>query len=213
MATLGPEHGHVFRITHVGNIPWILDHGLHCRSSVDLDPNFVSIGMPDLIEKRKSWPVMIGPGGSLSDYVPFYFTPWSIMLYKIVTGHDGVRRQSRHDIAILVSTLRKLEESGTRTIFTNGHALMKESGYFDNPAELGRIDWDILNRRDFEKDPEDPGKLSRYQAEALAHRLVPVDALSGIACYDDNGRQRIEAQLRARGLSISVLALPDWFFP
>jgi ssDNA thymidine ADP-ribosyltransferase, DarT len=57
MATLGPEAAHIFRITHVRNVPWILDHGLHCQTSKLDDPNFVPIGMQDLIDKRSGHPV------------------------------------------------------------------------------------------------------------------------------------------------------------
>ena len=45
MAKLGPEHAHIFRITHIDNVPWILKHGLHCQSSGTKDPNFVPIGL------------------------------------------------------------------------------------------------------------------------------------------------------------------------
>ena len=49
---LTPKANRIFRITHIRNVPWILEHGLHCRSSPTSDPNFVSIGSPDLIAKR-----------------------------------------------------------------------------------------------------------------------------------------------------------------
>src|ERR1700685_3183047 len=42
------------------------------------DSNFVNIGMTDLIDKRIPWVVPRKPGGALSDYVPFYFTPRSM---------------------------------------------------------------------------------------------------------------------------------------
>jgi len=30
---LNPERALIFRIVHVANVPWILDHGLHCKNS------------------------------------------------------------------------------------------------------------------------------------------------------------------------------------
>jgi hypothetical protein len=41
---LNPDKALIFRITHLDNVPWILDNGLHCRSSEVLDPDFVNIG-------------------------------------------------------------------------------------------------------------------------------------------------------------------------
>lgn len=101
MAELGPEAARIFRITHVSNLPWIFDHGLHCKNSVIQDPNFIPIGMAELIEKRSGRSVSIGPGGTLSDYVPFYFTPRSIMMYHIKTGYNNVIQRPNSEMVFL----------------------------------------------------------------------------------------------------------------
>jgi hypothetical protein len=212
MAPLGPESAQIFRITHVNNIPWILDNGLHCQSSGKRDPGFIGIGMAELIGKRAGHPVHIGPGGRLSDYVPFYFTPWSIMMYNIKTGFGGVIQRPRTEIAILVSSLPRLQELGVPFVFTNGHAYAIGTDYYESMDDLGQIDWALLRARDFRRDPDDPGKLNRYQAEALAHGRVPVEALQGIACYDDAGVGGVRAELASRGLAIPVKTMPGWYF-
>ena len=66
MPKLSPEAAHIFRITHVRNVPWIFRHGVHCKNSELTDPNFVPIGMPELIQKRAIHPVPITPGGPLA---------------------------------------------------------------------------------------------------------------------------------------------------
>ena len=53
----------------------------------------------------------------------------------------------------------------------------------------------MLQRRDFRRDPDNPIKFERYQAEALVHRHRPVDGLKGVVCYTDDMKQRIERQL------------------
>ena len=212
MATLGPEAAHIFRICHANNLPWILDHGLHCKNSDVQDPNFVSIGMADLIRKRDAHSVPTGPGGTLSDYVPFYFTPWSIMMLNIKTGHNDVSQRENADIVILVTSLHKLRASGVRYLFTNGHAFLRETDYFEDLADLVKVDWDLLRRKDFKRDPEDPGKLGRYQAEAIIHRHMPVDALSGIACYDSRAQERVDREVQTRGLTLKVRAMSSWYF-
>lgn len=212
MATLGSDVAHIFRITHVNNLPWILNHGLHCKNSEVKDPGFVSIGMADLIRKRTEHTVPTGLGGTLSDYIPFYFTPWSIMMYNIKTGHKEVAQQRNGEIVILVSSLHKLHAMGVTFAFTNGHAFLRETDYFDELADLEQVDWELLRRKDFKRDPEDPGKLGRYQAEAIVHRHMPVDALSGIACYDSRAQERVERDVQTRGLTIKVKAIPDWYF-
>jgi len=209
---LGPESARIFRITHIDNVSWILDHGLRCKTSLVQDPNFVSIGMKDLILKRISRQVPIGPGGTLADYVPFYFTPFSIMMYNIKTGYNDVTQRRNGEIAILVSSLYKLQEGGTRYVYTNGHAFLQETEYYDDLGNLNQIDWELLRKRNFKKDPEDPGKGARYQAEALVHLLVPVGALLGIACHDEIAHKRIEAEVQSRDLSIPIRIMPQWYF-
>lgn len=110
MPTLGPESAHIFRITHIDNVRWMLRHGMRCRSSSTQDPNFKRIGNPELIEKRRTHIVSVAPGGLLCDYVPFYFTPWSIMLYNIKTGYNGVPHVPNREIVIMVSSLHKLSQ-------------------------------------------------------------------------------------------------------
>ena len=109
---LNPEKALIFRITHRDNIEWILGNGLHCRDSEIVDPNFVNIGNAELIDKRSSRRIDIPPGDS-SDYVPFYFTPFSPMLLNISTGYNGITQRANEEIVIIVSSLRELDASGS----------------------------------------------------------------------------------------------------
>lgn len=211
-AALSPEKARIFRITHVNNVPWILEHGMCCRSSSMMDSNFVEIGSVDLITKRKSREIPIEPGGTLSDYVPFYFTPWSIMMYNIVMGYGGVERRDKEEIVIFVSSLPRLQSLGVPYLFTNGHAYNAYADYFSSLDDLDKIDWDLLNARDFRHDPEDPGKKDRYQAEALAHREAPVEAFIGIGCFNGNVKARIDKWLDERGKKLDVKVTPKWYF-
>ena len=83
---LNPERARIFRVTHAANLRWVLTNGLHCANSKVRDPAFVPIGNPDLIDKRTHRQLPAPHKGALSDYVPFYFTPWSPMMLNIKTG-------------------------------------------------------------------------------------------------------------------------------
>ncbi|MGL4420542.1 MAG: DarT ssDNA thymidine ADP-ribosyltransferase family protein [Gemmataceae bacterium] len=67
MPQLNAESAYIYRITHVKNVAWMLQHGIHCRSSPIQDPDFLSIGNPELIQKRSTRTVPSAPGGSFSD--------------------------------------------------------------------------------------------------------------------------------------------------
>lgn len=212
MSALNPEKALIFRITHIANVPWILDHGLHCRNSPEFDPNFHNIGNPDLIGRRHHRSVPIPPGGTLSDYVPFYFTPFSIMLFNIKTGCGGVPQLPNDEVIILVSSLRRVEELGIQFVFTNQHAYPVAAEYFSTLTDLGRVDWPLLQARDFKNDPEDPGKKERYQAEALIHRHLPVSGLLGLGCHSRTVEAGLQYELQRRSLTTKLVVQPNWYF-
>jgi hypothetical protein len=197
---LSPQQALIFRITHRDNIPWLLENGLHCRNSNRLDPNFVSIGNPSLINDRHHVGVPIPPRGTLSDYIPFYFTPLSVMLLNIKTGYRGIQQRRNDEIAILVCSLPKLDQVGISFVFTDRHARLAAAEFFGDVADLDRIDWEILQDRDFSRDNNDLGKMERYQAETLVHRHLSIDSLLAIACYNNHERDRVDALVKRAGL-------------
>jgi hypothetical protein len=210
---LNPEKALIFRIVHVDNVPWILDHdGLHCRNWPEQNPDYINIGNPELIDKRSRHRVPIPPGGTLSDFVPFYFTPFSIMMFNIKTGYGGIPRRENHDIVIFVSSIHHLRSLGVPFVFTNQHAYAVATEFFTEVERLDQIDWALLRSRNFKTDDMDPGKQLRYQAEALVHRHAPLAALQGIGCSDEAVRDRMTGWLSERGLKIPVKTTPSWYF-
>lgn len=210
--SLNPAKALIFRITHRNNLPWLLENGLYCRSAPEQDPRFITIGKQELIDKRATRKVPVPPGGFLSDYIPFYFTPSSMMLYNIVTGH-GVTQQSREDIVVLVSSLPHLQQLGFPFLFTDRHAYLTNAEFSSRLEDLAEfIPWELLQAKDFGRDPEKPEKTDRYQAEALIHHHLPASALLGIGAYTDEVRAAIETQTVAHGLPLKVVTRPNWFF-
>jgi len=210
--SLNPDKALIWRILHRANLPWVLAHGLHCGNSEVRSAEWISIGNAELIQKRAAHRVPMQPGGVLNDYVPFYFTPFSVMLRNIHTGWNGIKQVPNADVVILVSSLYRVGELGLPFLFTDSHAYSGLARYFDDLSQLDQIDWPLLQHRDFKRDPEDPGKLERYQAEALVHRHLPLSALLGMVCYTDAVRVDIERTMRNQGLDLPVHTRPGWYF-
>lgn len=209
---LTAEKAFIFRITHRDNIPWIVQHGLHCRNSGVVDPNFVAIGNPGLIDKRRTQIVPCPPGGPLSDYVPFYFTPHSIMALQIKTGHNGIRRRENDEIAIIVSSLYKLRDDGVPFLFTDRHASLRAAAYHSDLSALDTLDWDIWRRRDFAGDPEYLDKKDHYQAEALVHKRLPIKSILGLVCHSEDVTSAMRQRLGEAAESIKIATKPSWYF-
>ena len=210
--SLNPQKALIWRIVHRDNLPWILANGLFAGNHPHKAAHWVSIGNGELIEKRSRHPVPIHPGGMLNDYVPFYFTPFSPMLLNIHTGRAGVPRHANEEIVILVSSIHTLHEQQVPVIFTDGHAYYQWTTYFSDPTDLHQIDWLLLQARDFSRDPDDPGKFERYQAEALVHQHCPASSLLGLVCYNNRMKVQLEQQLRQAGVKLPVEVRPGWYF-
>jgi hypothetical protein len=207
------EKSLIFRITHIDNVSWILENGLHCNTSSVRDPAFKAIGNPKLIGRRHVKKVPVDPGGRLDDYVPFYFTPHSIMLYNIKTGHDGLKQFPMSEIAILVSSLHRVAKDGLRFLFTDRHALTMHARFSGDLEKLDWIDWKLIASRDFsKKSASDVERCARYQAEALIHRQMPVNSILGIVVYGKAQATRIAGEMERLSLSLKLVTKPDWFF-
>jgi len=135
------------------------------------------------------------------------------MLRNIHTGWGGVKKRSSDEIIILVSSLHHVQSLGLSFLFTDYHAYIQYSEFYSDLSDLNKIDWTLLQNRDFKRDPNDPTKLDRYQAEALIHRSMPVTGLIGIVCYTEAVKQRIEQEIKARHLTLPVHARPNWYVP
>lgn len=99
-----------------------------------------------------------------------------------------------------------------RFVFSDRHAYLAAAQFYDDPARLDQIDWDILQRRDFQRDPNNPAKVERYQAELLAGGHVPVQALLGIVCHSELAQDAINLDMQATGVVFKNVIEPRWYF-
>lgn len=210
--SINSEKANIFRIVHRNNIPWILSNGLRCGNSRILCSDWIHIGNPELTEKRARHPVPVGPGGCLNDYVPFYFTPFSPMMKNIHSGRGGVKKRPNDEIVILVANLRRMAQEGWDFVFTDCHAFYEWANFYTDLADLDKIDWEILKARDFKRDPDNPVKFERYQAEALIYKCCPVSALQGMICYNEDVKNQLEHWLASADIKMKVHASQRWYF-
>ncbi len=212
MKSLTPEKSYIFRITHIDNLPWILRHGIPCRNSRAKDPRFINIGNTDLIEKRTHRSVPIKPFGTLADYVPFYFTPHSPMLLNIKTGYNGITKRANTDIIIFVGSLRSIYDARKEFVFSDRHAYLHAAEFSSSLDDLDMIAWNLLQDRNFKRDPEHPDNFEKYQAEALIRSVVSLDLLAGVAVFDDAAREKVERMAAGADKAVKVVAKPGWYF-
>lgn len=209
---LNPERALIFRIVHIDNVPWILDNGMHCRTSEIQAPDYRVIGNKDLILIRGSRAVPIQPGGTLADYVPFYFTPFSPMLYNINTGFGEVERLPNEQIVIFTSCLHQLEKIDIPYVVSDRHAYLEAAQFCNDRSSLKDLPWQLWQQKDFTRDLDDPSKFERYQAEALVFKHIPVEAFLGLVCYTPKEENLLMRMVEERALNLSIHSRQGWYF-
>lgn len=202
----------IYRITHYKNLPFILKHGLHCQNARIQDHDFVQIGFPTLINQRNDRTVPVEPFGTLADYVPFYFTVRSPMLFVIAKGNDPeVIKTPQEEIVYLVSTIEKLEEIGIQYIFTDRHAKLDYATFYNNHTDIKELDWDIIKSDTWGRQSGIQRKEIK-QAECLIYKRLTLAGIIGIACKSQIMYDEVNRMMKRAGMMIPLKIKPEWYF-
>jgi hypothetical protein len=204
----------IFHITNIENVPLILQRGELCcdRTRVEEGLESKNIGYEDIKLRRRERVVEKGPGGTLWDYVPFFFGPRPPMLLAIhselVPGHVGGQMMVVH----VVSSIEAVVEAGLSVVFTDGHAEIKLSQQFDDLSDLNKVDWDLMNSRYWHDTPTYPDRKRRRQAEFLVHGALPWPLVHEVGVMNEEMRARVFEHLKDASHHPSVVVHEDWYY-
>ena len=179
-----------FRITHIQNIPHILDKGFVCANSIDACERYVPIGDKAVITRRNEQPVK---GFNLKEYIPFYFGPRSPMLYVVQHGFNGTQRINAEEIVYCVVRIDDIRNNDIECIFTDGHALSGLTVFYDK-SHLHKLDY-IINHTDvfasYWNSESDPDLKRRKEAEFLIKKHLPPQYIRGFVVYNNKAMLRL----------------------
>lgn len=212
--TLGPDPAWIFHISHIDNLPAILQHGgLYCENEVNRQSlGFKRIGYEKLKGRRAQKAVPIAPLGTLADYVPFYFAPRSPMLFAISKDLVEGYSEGQEPILYLIGKAVDVAKAGLPFAFTDHHAILSYSEYYNDLGKIGEIDWNLMNATYWNETDDDPNRKARRQAEFLVHQRFPLDQIAGIAVMNRKRVEDVSALLNKAGRSIPVYDIPRWYF-
>lgn len=191
-------------MTHIENIPHILEHGLCCASHEKAAPNFVPIGANTLISNRAKKQVPIERGGQLSDYIPFYFAGQTPMLYNIKNGYRGAVKRPQSEIVFVAIKFLELYEQGLKYVFTDRHAMLATANFYNSANDFQLLNWEAIETKDW--NPNKYGALlkEQKQSEFLAREYISIDLVRAICAYSDIEVQKVKSWVEEKGLRITV---------
>lgn len=197
------------------NLPSILQHGgLYCDNErVRTNLRCIGIAHTHIKERRAKRAVTKAIGGTLADYVPFYFAPRSPMLYSIGGGFVEGYTDGEDPILHLVTTAEAVAAAGLPFTFTDGHAELAVSDFFENLAELAtKVDWPVMRLTYWNDTPEQPDRKRKRQAEFLVHHFAPWTLLQGIGVKTPAMKMHIEEMLGASTHRPTVSVKRNWYY-
>lgn len=194
----------LYRMVHWKNVEHILQHGMCCRGHELEDPNYINIGMQSLIEDRHNYAIPIEGTGNLGEYVPFYFSGHSPMLYLIKNGHSGVTKRSQDDIVFLVCNFETIKQNSLPYIFTDRNAKIAVANFYQNEQDLDKLDWDSIRAHKWASDETNLSRRDLKQAEFLIRKHVPVNCIHALVLKTNNRQAYFEEMIRNLDLTITV---------
>jgi hypothetical protein len=206
----------VYRIIYLANLDTILCRGgMHAPNHVPNDGlHYRTIHNVDIQNERHVRRVPCGPRGTLHDYVPFYFGHLSPMLFQLKTNRVAGYMEGQQPLVYLVSTVQAVTEAGHAFVFSNGHGIAAYTEWFDDVAQLGRVDWDVVYRRYWSDNMNDMDRQRRKQAEFLVHQFCPWALVQEIGVMNDAAKMRVEAILGSFDASLDrpVNIQDAWYY-
>ena len=201
----------IYRIIHRDNLEAILRDGLLRSPNSGKDTDYISIGETELVKHRSSMQISIPPGGTINDYIAFYFGVRSPMLYCIKKGFQAVRRPQT-EIIYLESSIEKLQRLNAQFVFTDGHAYAAFTQFFNDVINLGELDWQAINARKWDITLDDPDRKRRKQAECFVFQELSIEAIEKIAVYNQEAYDYITDVLHRTEKEIPVSIQPTWYY-
>lgn len=204
----------IYHITHIKNLEKILEaEGLKSITLIKRDNvEYINIAHQNIQDRRATTPVPLSPFGNLHDYVPFYFAPRSPMLYAIYRGNVEGYEEGQEPVIYLKTHVQEAVNAGLKCLFTDGHAIMIISNFYDKLDELQNVDWEIMNSKYWNDTPMDSDRKRRRQAEFLVYEFFPWSVIQEIGVMNRRMQEKVQKILSRFGVHKPVFIKREWYY-
>lgn len=126
------------------------------------------------------------------------------MLYAISRGAVEGYADGQRPVIYLCSAAESVEEAGLHWVFTEGHADMDYTDFFDDLKDLDKVDWNLMGARYWRDTDEDGDRTRRRQAEFLVHEFFPWELVSYIGAYDRSIAEKAGEIIKGGSAAVGV---------
>ena len=190
-----PNPTPIFRFIHLDNLDTLMRRdALHAPNHVPGDGlPYRFCHDPEVQGARAAVTITVGPGGTIHDYVPFYFGYLSPMMFTLKTGRVAGYDEGQEPLIYLVSTAQAVANAGVPFAFSDGHGLAFFTGWFDRLERLDAVDWEMVYKQYWSDNVNDLDRQRRKQAEFLVYQTCPWSLIQEIVVINTAIREHVEA--------------------
>lgn len=213
-----PNPTPILRFVHADNLSTLIQRGgLHSPNTLPNDGlSYRTILSTSVQSARATIQINCGPGGTLHDYVPFYFGPLSPMMLNLKTGRVDGYAEGQEPLVYCVTTVQAVVSAKLRFVFSDGHGLATPlTAWFDDLTHLDQVDWAMVNQRYWRDNMNDMDRQRRKQAEFLIHDVCPWKLIERLVVINDDMKKRAEeilAKFPAHQQKNTEVNR-DWYYP
>ena len=204
----------IYHITHIDNLDSILKSGglLSHNQKVQQCIQHRNIAHGNIQERRSVTVVPCGSGGTLHDYVPFFFAPKPPMLYPVRNNRVAGYTDGQDPIVYFVAHAQNVANANSSFVFTDGHATMTLSDFYCDLNELSKVDWDVMSMTYWNDTPDFPDRKRRRQAEFLVRDFLPWSQVDQIVVLNQERCQQVLKMTLNVSHKPVVSIKPDWYY-
>ena len=125
-----------------------------------------------------------------------------------------VTQKDRNRWSYVVSSVQRVEASSAAFVFSDGHGIATFTKWFDDLADLKRVDWNAVNSIIWKDVVEDMDRQRRKQAEFLVHQKCDWSLVEEIGVVNSRMKAKIERILSKHdpGLIRPVCVRAEWYY-
>ncbi len=220
-----PNPVRLFHITAIENLAGICAQGtLFSKNMISQQAGiYTNIAHQGSQGARAVRPVPNPPGGTIHDYVPFYFAPRSPMLSAIHNGKVANCSLTQEDVIHFESTVERALGHGEPFVIYDRNATKPYSLPYTSLESLDKVAWHLItespqldgyckyffDRPTIEKYAD---RLEKRMAEFLVRAQVPLPAMTRIGVINRQKQLQVQQILQTHQVNIPVAVMPDWYF-
>jgi len=134
------------------------------------------------------------------------------MLYSIHGGYVEQYREGQRPVVHLTSSAESIAAAGLAFTFTEGHAELAYSSFYEDLADLDKVDWQIMKSEWWNDTVDDMDRKRKRQAEFLVYDFFPWELVTKIGVIDDGIAEQVNAILQGAAHRPAVMVKASWYY-